>query len=215
MIRDRIVIFLMEHSEGIDDDDLTNELGLSYRQQANSICRQLENEGFLERKYKNGKIHNFCIDEENRINKRQSVVDEKKSEEDYARNWFWEGNVQKKVRDYLLKNSYHIKFFANTAKRQKGVDIIAEKNINELWITAKGYPEGTVKTPASTQASHWFKQAIFDIIIYRSQENDISLGIALPDFRRYHALSNKIHWFKGVSGYKYYWVSKNGEVSVE
>ena len=104
--------------------------------------------------------------------------------------------------------------FADTANRQRGVDIKAKSDDGELWITVKGYPEGTRNTPPSTQASHWFKQAIFDVIDYRNQ-NVLNLGIALPDFPRYHSLSEKTVWLKNVTNFKIFWVDQQGNIFIE
>ena len=49
-IKQRIISFLQNHPEGVDDDDLAKILGLSARQQANLRCRELEKEGFLQQK---------------------------------------------------------------------------------------------------------------------------------------------------------------------
>jgi hypothetical protein len=79
----------------------------------------------------------------------------------------------------------------------------------------KGYPKGTVKTRPSTQASHWFKQAIFDILVYREQGVTTLLAVALPDFPRYHALAKKITWVKREANFNYLWVKENGTVLCE
>lgn len=63
-IRERIVAFLQRHPEGVDDDALAKALQLKYRQQANSRCRQLEEEGLVVRRHVNGKIHNFWVGNE-------------------------------------------------------------------------------------------------------------------------------------------------------
>jgi len=214
-IKEKIIKYLSDHPEGIDDDKLANELNLGRRQQANSICRQLVNEGLLERKLLNGKLHNFLNFNENKISVNLSKVEENKSEGNSRIIWFWEGNVQLKVQNFLIENNYYIKYISNTAYRQKGIDIIAEKNGKELWITAKGYPEDKKKTPPATQAAHWFKDAVYDIIEYRGRNFDVSLGIALPDFQKYHTLSEDIKWFKNITGFKYFWVTENGEIRIE
>jgi hypothetical protein len=79
----------------------------------------------------------------------------------------------------------------------------------------KGYPRGTGKTHPSTQAGHWFKQAVFDIIEYRGENEIAELGMALPDFPRYRALAQKINWFQSVARFVYYWVQESGEVVVK
>jgi len=49
-IKERIVEYLKKHPEGVDDDLLARNLNLSARQQANIRCRQLEEEGLVERR---------------------------------------------------------------------------------------------------------------------------------------------------------------------
>jgi hypothetical protein len=104
---------------------------------------------------------------------------------------------------------------ADTAKREQGIDIVAERNGEQLWVSVKGYPAGTHRTKPSVQAGHWFKQVIFDILAYRGKDKVVSLGVALPDYERYRSLAKKIAWFKPVADFRYFWVEENGDVSVE
>jgi len=60
-VRERILAYLQQHPEGVDDDELARALQLSVRQHANSCCRQLAAEGVIERRKVEGKIHNFFI----------------------------------------------------------------------------------------------------------------------------------------------------------
>ena len=216
-IKERIAEYLKKHPEGVDDDLLARNLNLSARQQANSRCRQLEEEGLVERRKVRGKIHNFWIGGESRGEAKASTpVKEltavKKSK---TENWFWEGNVQAQVVGYLAGQGYNIMSVADTASRQRGKDIEAEKNGNPSWISVKGYPEGTAKTHPSTQAGHWFKQAMFDILEYRGEDPDAELGLALPDFPRYRNMAEKIAWLQPVAEYTYYWVQETGDVLEE
>jgi hypothetical protein len=155
-IKERIAEYLKKHPEGVDDDLLARNLNLSARQQANSRCRDLEEEGLVERRKVRGKIHNFWIGGESRGETKASTPAKeltavKKSK---TENWFWEGNVQAQVVGYLAGRGYSIMSVADTASHQRG---------KEVWVSAKGFPEGTAKTHPSTQAGHWFKQAVFDI----------------------------------------------------
>jgi hypothetical protein len=129
--------------------------------------------------------------------------------------WFWEGNVQSRVVIYLATLSYCIRSVADTASHQQGIDIVAEKNEKNLWVTVKGYPRGTEKTNPSIQATHWFTHAVFDIVQYRERDKYVSLAIALPDYPRYHTLAQRITWFKLAANFIYYWVKQSGEVSTE
>jgi len=212
--KSRIIEYLMNHPQGIDDDELTAALNLKYRQQANSICRELEKIGVIKRIIVNGKFHNFYIRESIHKNESKALFVEK-SKESKNKMWFWEGNVQQRIVDYLKSNGFSIIFVADTSTRQRGVDIVSKKGKEELWITVKGYPTGTKKTNPSTQASHWFKQAIFDVIDYRNQSDSLSLGIGLPNFPRYQSMTKKTSWIKSCSGFHFYWVDENGDVSVK
>lgn len=215
-IRERIVAFLQEHPEGIDDDALAEALQLKRRQQANSRCRQLEKEGLVVRRRVSGKIHNFWVG-----SKQASPVQTPPPQATpplkagSPKPWSWEGNVQAAVVRYLATQDCIIRSVVDTASRKRGKDIVAERNGKPLWITVKGYPEGTSKTHPSTQAGHWFKQAVFDIIEYRGENEMAELGMALPDFPRYRTLAQKINWFQPVAEFVYYWVQENGEVVVE
>lgn len=132
-----------------------------------------------------------------------------------SNHWFWEGNIQSRVIHYLETHGYFIRCAADTASHQHGIDIVAEKDGKHLWVTVKGYPQGSNKTKPSVQASHWFKKAIFDVIEYRGRDENVSLAVALPDFPKYRAMAQKILWLKPVAKFNYFWVKEDGRVSVE
>jgi len=104
---------------------------------------------------------------------------------------------------------------ASTASHQTGIDIIAEKDGKKLWISVKGYPQGTERTNASTQSRHWFKQAIFDIIEYRERDKEAFLAVAFPDFPSYRNLAKKITWLKSAAKFVYIWVKEDGSLVYE
>lgn len=215
-VKQRIISYLQNHPEGVDDDVLAMALGLSARQQANKRCRELEEEGLVIRRRVNGKIHNFWAGKDIAVppyappNSDNSQNNNPKYE-----HWFWEGNVQSKVINSLAVQGYQIRSVADTASHQQGIDIVAEKDGKPLWVSVKGYPRGTDKTNPSLQAGHWFKQAVFDIIEYRERDRTVSLAVALPDFPRYRSMAQKITWLKPVANFAYFWVNENGEVVVE
>jgi hypothetical protein len=139
-----IASFLQNHPEGVDDDELARALNLSARQQANIRCRQLEKEGLVVRRQVNGKIHSFwagtAVQSES-----LTAFDDENSFPKFD-HWFWEGNVQSKVVNFLIAKNCHILSVADTASHQRGIDIIAEQNGENLWVSVKGYPKGTDKT---------------------------------------------------------------------
>lgn len=115
-IQDRIVAYLSEHSEGVDDDALAAALNLRQRQQANQRCRRLEQYGFVSRRTVNGKIRNFL--DPNRpqtLAPRPTPIpinDEPP--------WYWEGHVQDKLASHLQRLGYTIEFLADTANKTAG-----------------------------------------------------------------------------------------------
>ncbi len=215
-IKQRIILCLQNYPNGINDDDLSRILGMSARQQANEQCRELEKQGLVIRRKVDGRIHNFWAGE--LVLYTGSVsVEAHKSRKDLPKSkyWFWEGNVQSRVIIYLATLSYCIRSVADTASHQQGIDIVAEKNDKSLWITVKGYPQGTEKTNPSVQATHWFKHAVFDIVEYRERDKSVLLAVALPDYPRYHTLAQRIIWLKPAANFIYYWVKQSDEIFTE
>jgi hypothetical protein len=210
-IKQRIVLFLKDHPEGIDDDELSNFLKLNSRQHANMECRKLAKMGLIERRKTNGKIHNY-LSEKPIIPSPALIL---KAQTDFPSHelWFWEGNVQLKIVNYLESKNYQIVSVADTASHQRGKDIIAERDGELLWVSVKGYPKGTNKTHPSTQAGIWFRDVIFDMIKYREVDKHVSLVVALPDFPRYRSLVKSISWFQSTAKYLYFWVNENGEIT--
>lgn len=207
-IAQRILEVLKERSDGVDDDELAEILHLKARQQANSRCRALEQEGVVSRRRVDGKIRNFLIS-----SAPTTAVRETAALLEGDKPWFWEGKVQSQIVRYLSAQQYDIRSVADTAGRQRGIDIVAERDGEELWVSVKGYPEGTAKTNASLQAGHWFKQVIYDMIRYRGESDSVSLRVGLPDFSRYRSMAEQIEWFKVAARFHYYWVREDGDVT--
>lgn len=217
-IRERILVYLQRHPEGIDDDELALALGLKQRQQANSRCRQLAAEGIVLRRTVDGKIHNFLAPS---VRAAQDVVPRTRvapapQRQDAAGNrpWYWEGHVQDRVIAHLRRSGYGIVRSADTASRETGKDIEAHGPDGPLWVTVKGYPAGTPRTRPTTQASHWFKQALFDIIAWRGESVSAQLALALPDFPRYRRLAEKVAWLQPAARFKYFWVHEDGAIEI-
>lgn len=217
-IKERIAEYLKRHPEGVDDDVLARNLNLSARQQANSRCRQPEEEGLVKRRKVHGKIHNFWIGGEGRgvkAAKRPSARKEEVEKKDYHDAWYWEGNVQATVVGYLAGQGYSVMSVADTASRQRGKDIEAVYEGKQVWVSVKGYPKRKKRTHHSTQAGHWFMNAVFDILEHRGEDEEAELGLALPDFPRYRDLAARIAWLQPLAKFTYYWVQETGEVKEE
>lgn len=212
-IQERILQYLAQHPEGLDDAALTFALNLKQRQQANLRCRRLEQFGKVIRRRIDGRIRNF-------LNPDAAVADDSKPPQSVAdgaeKPWFWEGRVQSAVVDFLRQTGYQIKTVAHTASKQQGKDIIAiAPSGTTLWISAKGYPVGTIRTNPPTQARHWFAQALFDLILWRGEDSSVSLALALPQKETHRKLASRAGWFLATTRNCIYWVDRNGSVTVE
>jgi Holliday junction resolvase len=141
----------------------------------------------------------------------------------YEDKWFEETNVAKKIKKFLEKNGWKIKKF-NKDKRQKGPDIIVEKNHKQLVIEVKGYPsryyvhgkkKGKLKpTPPKLQATHWFAEAIFSVLLKKSEDPKIKIAVGLPDFEKYRELIEKIEFVRRKIGIEFYLVRENGQIEI-
>ncbi|MHB9032304.1 MAG: hypothetical protein ACYC6L_04565 [Anaerolineae bacterium] len=224
--KDSIIYYLEHHPEGIDDDELARALQLNSRQTSNIICRQLEEDGIIVRRRFNGKIRNYWVDYSNgAVVLKPGTPVQAPIEPNLPvppdpngiikKEWFWEGNVQSRIIGYLAAQDFSIRSVANTATHIQGIDIIAEKDGVELWVSVKGYPQGTERTHPSTQAAVWFSGAVFDILEYRGQNSEVLLAIGLPDFQRYRNFAQRISWLLPTAKFHYLWVYQNGQVSEE
>jgi len=206
-IRAKILEYLLAHSEGADDDELAEALDLKRRQQANSRCRQLAEDGLLGR-HSGKKIRNFVLDSIRAL----AIINSEQALPEKDMPWFWEGNVQNCVIEFLKSQGYSITRSANTITHETGKDVEASRHGQILWITVKGYPKGTPKTHPSTQAGHWFKQALFDVVAWRGESSIATVVMALPDFDRYRNLTKKVTWLEPIARFTYFWVREDGSV---
>lgn len=242
-IEEGILDYLRRHPEGVDDDDLAVAMGFSHRQQANQYCGRMKEKGLVERRKVDGKFHNFLAGavpgRQEALRPAPATTDRGPGPEDRGagglsageeavelrraaeatsasdRPWYWEGNVQNAVVAHLAARGFAIERTADTASRETGKDIEATKGAHRLWVTVKDFPEKTPRTQPSTQAGHWFKDALFDIIAWRGEDPNTGLAMALPDFPRYRKLAAKVAWLQPVAKSVYLWVDEEGSVQVE
>jgi hypothetical protein len=130
-----------------------------------------------------------------------------------AHPWYWEGNVQARVVAYLAAQGYSIRSVADTASRTQGKDIVAVTPDGcELWVSVKGFPANN----SYTQARHYFAQAVFDVILYRSENPAAELALALPDgVPTYRGLASRVSWLRRNLPLRIYWVDDLGNVKEE
>lgn len=62
--------------------------------------------------------------------------------------WLWEGNVQAALARYLEAQWWHIDRQADTARHERGYDLLASTESHRLAVEVKGYPERTYTSGA-------------------------------------------------------------------
>jgi hypothetical protein len=217
-VRDRILEYLKAHPQGADDTELTSALGLKNHAQANLHAHELERMGLVVRRRGTGNILNVYTGEAapHPATQAPAPLPEPPAspapQPDRRQSWFWEGNVQSAVIHHLVMHGYKIMYVADTASHQAGKDIVAAKDGRTLWVTVKGYPTGTDKTNASTQARIWFSGAIFDIVVWHGEDANVDLAVALPDYPTYRHLAERVRWLQPVAHFAFLWVAESGEV---
>jgi hypothetical protein len=129
------------------------------------------------------------------------------------RPWFWEGNVQKRIVEYLRSNGWTVLSEANTAAREAGKDIVArDVEGRTIWITVKGFPEKS----KNVQARHWFAGALLDLALYADQDKGVLLAIGLPSgFRTFESLVKRTDRVRQFLEYRVYWVRSDGSVAID
>ena len=142
----------------------------------------------------------------------------------YEKEWFEEGNVSRKIKEFLEDNGYTILKF-NIDKRARGHDIEAIKNGEKLIVEVKGFPSDRYvkgkkkgqpkRTHPNLQAKHWFAEALLSLIIAKSENPKIKIAIGLPNFKKYRELIDKTGYFRKIFGLTCYWVNEDGTVKEE
>jgi hypothetical protein len=145
------------------------------------------------------------------------LVDENRpAEPSDSRPWYWEGNVQAAVVKYLVANEHRIVRVADTASKEGGKDITAVMpSGQELWVSVKGYPQGTARTSPATQARHYFAAALYDLVAWHGENPAVALVIALPDFPTYRNMVRHIAWVLPAAKASLFWVHGDGTVRPE
>lgn len=206
------------------DDCLTTVIGWHNRQQANSVGTKLGYKGaVLRRRGTCVRCARDKIVSELRGGGVKPTIEAPPGDPETApvastdeRPWHWEGHVQAAIVGHLSATGWRITQVIDTASKAQGVDVIAQKDGQEMWVTVKGYPEGSSATNPSTQGRHWFSQAMFDVVRYRTQQPDIAIGVGLPDgFTTYLNLALTVEWLRETAPLVFYWVGEHGAVREE
>lgn len=157
-----------------------------------------------------------------------SKVDGVSSQEDSmgttpaAGEWHAEANVQALLVTALATDGWRILSVANTATKEHGVDVIAARDGQTVGVEVKGFPSRAYADPAragdqkstspSTQAGHWYSQAVLAAMRLRGKEPSWRSVIALPDFPRYRNLHAETVGSLAAAGIEVWWVNQTGEL---
>lgn len=136
--------------------------------------------------------------------------------------WHTEANVQASLVTALAADGWRILSVANTATKEHGIDVIASRDGQTVGIEVKGFPSRGYADPAranevkrtspSTQAGHWYSQAVLAAMRLRGKEPGWRSVIALPDFPRYRALCAETAGSLAAAHIEVWWVDQAGTV---
>jgi Holliday junction resolvase-like predicted endonuclease len=137
--------------------------------------------------------------------------------------WHTEAKVQAMVVAHLVREGWRIVSEADTASRQRGIDIVARRDSEERAIEVKGFPGRGFADPRrageqkraqpSTQAKGWYGRAILAAMLTRSRRPDARSVIALPDFPRYRDLFKETAGSLQKCNIEVWWVNEDGDVT--
>lgn len=139
-----------------------------------------------------------------------------------AGEWHTEANVQAMLVTALVTSGWRILSVANTATKEHGIDVIAARDGQTVGIEVKGFPSRAYADPArageqkrtgpSTQAGHWYSQAVLAAMRLRGKEPGWRSVIALPDFPRYRDLHSETVGSLVAADIEVWWIDQRGEL---
>jgi hypothetical protein len=137
--------------------------------------------------------------------------------------WHTEARIVEILVRHLTATGWYVQSVADTASRQAGVDIMANRPGQTVAIEVKGYPSrhyadparaGQVKpTQPATQARHWYAHALLAAMLTRSAQPTARSVIALPDFGTYQALYTRTAGSLRAATIEVWWVRQDGTVT--
>jgi hypothetical protein len=136
--------------------------------------------------------------------------------------WPWEGRVQAVFVDLLVEHGWTVLSEADTATRAPGLDVTAAKGVREMAAEVKGWPgtgysdprraHETKPTAPTTQAGHWFAQAVFKALMLRDSHPRHESLVVVPDYPRYRDLAQRTRTGRGGAGVHVVFVEPDGRV---
>jgi hypothetical protein len=137
--------------------------------------------------------------------------------------WHTEANVQSSLVAALVNAGARILSVANTATKEHGIDVITARDGQTIGIEVKGFPSRNYADPAradevkrtqpSTQAAHWYSQAVLAAMRLRGKEPSWRSVIVLPDFPRYRDLHAQTVGSLTAAQIEVWWIDASGALS--
>ena len=153
-----------------------------------------------------------------------SVQRPRVKEGDSNAEWHTEEHTQQLLVESLRREGWTIVRTANTASREHGVDVVAEREGTRLGVEVKGYPsryyvagpkKGLVKpTRPKDQAKVWFAHALVPAMRLRTSEPSFVSVICFPDFEVYRELHRETASSLSAARIEVWLVAETGQVSV-
>ena len=134
--------------------------------------------------------------------------------------WHTDANVQSSLVTALATKGWRILSVANTATKERGIDVVASCDGQTAGIEVKGFPSRQYADPAragetkrtrpSAQAAHWFSQAVLAAMRLREKQPDWRSVIALPEHPRYRALHSETVGSLAAAQIEVWWIDSEG-----
>lgn len=142
---------------------------------------------------------------------------------DLSRAWHWEGNVQCALKEYLESDGWSITAYANTIRKESGIDLAAVRSGRRLIVEVKGFPSATYEygdrrglpkpTRPTNQARQWYAHALLSVMRLLEKDPAATVALCFPDFRTYRRLIEATRTSLKTLGIAVYFVSEAGEVT--
>jgi hypothetical protein len=160
---DNILLKLDARPGGMTDAELAQGTG-KLHQQINQRCRQMAAAGLISRDRTGGVIVNRIAAGGQQGSRQPAAASAQVSAA--GRAWSWEGNVQATLCRWLVHEGWSLTQVVDTASKQQGTDIVAERAGSRMHVEVKGFPSTsyadprrageTKPTAPALQANHWY-----------------------------------------------------------
>ncbi|HUZ23343.1 MAG TPA: hypothetical protein VMV07_06210 [Streptosporangiaceae bacterium] len=137
--------------------------------------------------------------------------------------WPAEAHVQGMVVSHLVRDGWRIMPVTDTAKRERGIGIVADRAGETLAIEVKGFPGRNYAGPRrageqkraqpGTLAAGWYGRAVLAAMLARSRMPHARPVIALPDLLPYRNLFQETSASLRLCRIELWWVSQDGNVA--